>query len=248
MKKSTKIIIYIILSILVAAAFIFYIWSQQTYKPSKELHQLVTAKDYKTIHDSYVFEPKEASDIGIILYAGAKVEPLSYGYLAKSLAEKGYFVAIPNLTMNMSIFDRTAAKPLMNNFTNIDRWVIGGHSLGGVSAASFIQKHPENVAGLLLLASYPSNSVDFSTTTLPTLSIYAENDGVSPPKDILAKQSSLSSTAILHEIAGGNHAGFGMYGAQSDDGVATISNLQQQNQIISQTLKWLDTIKGESTK
>lgn len=246
MKKSTKIIIYIVLAIIMVAALAFFIWSQQTYKPSEELQQLVTSKDYKSVDDSYIFEPKEDSDIGIILYPGAKVEPLAYGYLAKGLAEKGYFVAIPNLTMNMSIFESKAAQPVMEKYSHITRWIVSGHSLGGVSAASFAQKHPEGIAGLLLLASYPSKSVDFSSTNLPTLSIYAEHDGVSPPKDILKNQSALSSTAILHQINGGNHAGFGMYGEQSDDGVATISNLQQQKQIITQITKWLETVKGEN--
>lgn len=246
MKKSTKVILYIILATLLAAALIFFIWSQQTYKPSKELHELVLEKDYKVENDAYIFEPEEKLDIGIILYPGAKVEPLAYGYIAERLAEQGYLVAIPNLRMNMSIFEPTAARPIMDDFPQVERWIIAGHSLGGVSAASFANKHPEGVAGLLLLASYPSKSVDFSNGTLPTLSIYAENDEVSPPKDILKNQSALSSTAVLHEIQGGNHAGFGMYGKQSDDGEATISNFQQQNQIIAQILNWLKTVKGEN--
>ncbi|MBQ0139293.1 MAG: alpha/beta hydrolase [Kurthia sp.] len=248
MKKWVKYSLYIILVLLLAAVLGFYIWSQQTYKPTSELKSLVTTKDYKKSDDLYVFQPKQKTEVGIILYPGAKVEPLAYGYIAKELQQQGYFVVIPQMRFNMAIFEEKKANYIIEEYGDIDRWVIGGHSLGGVVAASYTEKNPDHIAGLFLYASYPSKSVDFSTTNLPTLSIFAEHDQVSPPEDIFKHQSNLSNVAVLHEIIGGNHAGFGMYGKQSDDGEATISNLQQQKKVIKQTLKWLEKTKTTSDK
>ncbi|HEY4532048.1 MAG TPA: alpha/beta hydrolase [Kurthia sp.] len=239
MKKSTKITIFVLLGIAIAAALGFYIWSQQTYKATDELHQLVTKNDYTEQDGWYEFEPKENAKLGIILYPGAKVEPIAYGYLAKQLSLEGYYVAIPKMTLNMAIFDTNIAQEMMDKNPKITQWVIGGHSLGGVTAAEFAANHPEKIVGLLLLASYPSDNVDFSNGTLQTLSIYGDHDRVTTPKDVLANQELLSTTAILHELQGGNHSGFGMYGEQADDGKATITNLEQQNRIVNQTAKWL---------
>lgn len=246
MKKIVKIAIYALLAIVLIAAVGITIWSQQTYKPSAELNELVTSEDYRLVDGNYIFEPEENAEMGIIIYPGAKVEPLAYGYLAKQLTEEGYFVAIPQLRLNMSVFESSAAKPIIDEYTDVSRWIVGGHSLGGVSASSFVGKNPEHIAGVFFLASYPADSSDFSKSTLPMLSIYAENDLLSTPSDISDKQKLLSSTAVLHEIQGGNHAGFGMYGKQKDDGEATISNVDQQNKIVEQITKWLESVKGEN--
>ena len=45
------------------------------------------------------------------------------------------------------------------------------------------------------------------------------------------------------EIKGGNHAGFGSYGAQKGDGKATISNSQQQQELSKYIITWLKEIK-----
>lgn len=240
MKKPFKIALYILLGVIVAAVLGFYIWSQQTYKATEELYNLVTKDDYVIQDKNYVFKAKEETTKGIILYPGAKVEPLAYGYLGKSLAEKGYEVVIPTMRLNMAVFDMKKAESIMEDHPNIEEWIIGGHSLGGAMAASYAAEFPDKIAGLVLFASYPADSVDFSKGTLPILSIYGGKDKVAPVEDILASQPSLSSVAILHEIKEGNHAGFGMYGDQADDGKATISNLEQQNRIVEQIDNWLN--------
>lgn len=245
MKKWTKITLYSVLILILVAALGFYIWSQQTYKPTAQLKNLVTTEDYKKVDDLYVFQPQQKSDFGIILYPGAKVEPLAYGYIAKELQQQGYLVVIPTMRFNMAIFEEKKADSIIKRYGDVRRWVIGGHSLGGVVAASYTKNNPDHIAGLFLYASYPSKNIDFSTSNLPTLSIFGELDEVSPPKDIFAHQSNLSTSAVLHEIIGGNHAGFGMYGKQADDGEPTISNLNQQKQVANQTLKWLWKIKSD---
>ncbi|WP_314078343.1 alpha/beta hydrolase, partial [uncultured Granulicatella sp.] len=58
---------------------------------------------------------------------------------------------------------------------NLDKVYVAGHSLGGVVAsldAVTLQKE-NHLAGLILFASYPDKSVDFSSSNIPVLSIVA---------------------------------------------------------------------------
>ena len=51
--------------------------------------------------------------------------------------------------------------------------------------------------------------------------------------------------AVVHVIAGGNHAGFGFYGPQKvpcADGERTISLAEQQLQVARVTADWLRTL------
>ncbi len=221
----------------------FYIWSQQTYKASEEVAAYVDPDDIKTEENWLVFEPQEKTKNGIILYPGAKVEPEAYSYYAQSLADNGYMVIVPKVNLNFALLDINQADLIIDQFDDITNWFVGGHSLGGVAAASYAYDHLEEVAGLILLASYPSNSSDFSGTDLPVLSLYAEFDGLTTTDTIADTKHLLSPEATLYEVKGGNHAQFGMYGDQKGDGTATISAKEQQDELVTETLKWLNRYK-----
>ena len=101
------------------------------------------------------------------------------------------------------------------------------------------------VKGLIFLASYPSNSNDFSETELPTLSLYAEYDALTTKEKIKETEHLLSSQTTLYELQGGNHAQFGIYGVQKGDGDATISVKEQQDQMIQETVNWLNILNNQ---
>ncbi len=63
----------------------------------------------------------------------------------------------------------------MRNY-NYSHWYMGGHSMGSSIASSYIAEHPENIDGLILLASYPIKNLN--NTNISVLSIYGSNDGV----------------------------------------------------------------------
>lgn len=214
-----------------------YFWSQQTYNASEELHQLV--KDIPKEDEWLIFTPDEQPKAGIIIYPGAKVNTEAYSYIAQELQQEGYVVGIPTVTLNLSILNNNKADELINQMSGIDQWYIGGHSLGGVSAATYVEQHEESVAGLFFLASYPTSGTDFSATQLPMLSIYAENDGLSTLDKIDDSRSLFSDQATFHQIDGGNHAQFGMYGLQKGDNKATISEKEQQDEIADLLVEWL---------
>lgn len=242
MKCKKKYVILVIAIILMGSALCgILVWTNTTYKPTNLLFDYVKESDYIQVGDFYVFKPhdnEQLKNTGIVLYPGALVEPLAYGYYGKALAEHGYLVAIPRVRLNLSITDNDKASEVIALYPEISNWYIGGHSMGGVSAAFYAQKHP-SIKGIILLASYPSKSTDLSHTSLEVLSLYGEKDGLTSLEDIEASKKNLPCTATFVPLKGGNHAQFGIYGAQKGDLPAGIDVITQQQQMIDATLMFL---------
>lgn len=79
MKKVIKYILVSIIALMIIAFGGFYIWSEQTYKPSDELYALVGKGNIKKENGFVTFKPTKTKKVGIVLYPGAKVEPEAYG-------------------------------------------------------------------------------------------------------------------------------------------------------------------------
>ena len=234
--KKKKILKYCILTIVLLLVFSvsgILIWTNNTYKPTLELLDLVSESDYTKEGDFYVFNPKsESNGKGIVIYPGALVEPLSYGYIANELSKEGYLVAIPEVNLNLSITENNKADEFIENNKDIREWYVAGHSMGGVSASYYAEDNQDIVNGLILLGSYPAKSTDLSDNNQKALSIYAENDGLTTLNNVEESKKNLPQDAIFLEIKGGNHAQFGMYGEQKGDNKAEISSKEQQDEII----------------
>ncbi|CAH0260976.1 hypothetical protein SRABI96_03424 [Peribacillus sp. Bi96] len=239
MKKAIKYGLISIIALMVIAFGGFYIWSEQTYKPSDELYSFVGKGNITKDNGFVTFQPTKSKKEGIVLYPGAKVEPEAYSYYAKELAKDGYTVVIPDVRFNFALFDKNKAAKAKNEYPSVEKWYVGGHSLGGVAAAAYAYENPREVEGIIFLGSYPSDSNDFSKTKVPMLSLYAEYDGLSKVEKIEETKHLLSKEANMHKIAGGNHAQFGLYGKQKGDNEATISAKEQQEEMIVVTKKWL---------
>ena len=127
----------------------------------------------------------------------------------------------------------------------LDKVYVAGHSLGGVVAsldAVTLQKE-NHLAGLILFASYPDKSVDFSSSNIPVLSIVASNDKILNWEKYEASKSRLPKTSEELMIEGGNHSGFGMYGEQKGDGARSISNEEQQQKVIEKMTEFMRKAK-----
>ncbi|WP_406945901.1 alpha/beta hydrolase [Halobacillus sp. SY10] len=238
MKKWLKYMLLSLLALISVGVLFFFIWTQQTYEPSEEMTRLV--KEPNQTDSWVVHEPRGNAKGGIIIYPGAKVEPEAYSYLAQQLASNGYITGIPNVTLNLPILNTNKAKEMMDRYPEAGEWYVGGHSLGGVAAASFVKEHPDKTDGLILLASYPTEGKSFADTETPILSIYAENDGLTTESKIKETKPLLSKETTLHKIEGGNHAQFGMYGSQKGDQPAEIPAKTQQEIIVRTIHKWLE--------
>ncbi len=162
---------------------------------------------------------------GIIFYPGGKVEYTSYEPLMYALADKGFVVVLCEMPFNLAVLDINAADGVIDALLEIESWYICGHSLGGSMAASYIAKRSDKIDGLVLLGSYSSADV----SNVKVLSIYGSNDGVMNRKKYAKYKDNLPESLTEIIIEGGNHAGFGMYGAQKGDGEAEISSVEQIN-------------------
>lgn len=171
----------------------------------------------------------EGTDTALVFYPGAKVEYTAYAPLMLRLAENGIDCFIVEMPYNMAIFGLGSADKLIEKYSNsYTHWYIGGHSLGGAMAASYAAKHTDKLDGLVLLAAYPTASLD--ADGFKVVSVYGSEDGVlnqSKYKNSLKYMPADFSELV---IEGGNHAGFGSYGTQARDGEAAISQEEQWEQ------------------
>jgi len=188
----------------------------------------------------WVFSPSTGEPTaGLVLYPGARVDPRAYAPAAHTLAQEGYLVVIAPMPLNLAILAPDRAADVMTAFPEIDRWAVGGHSLGGAMAARFAYQNPDTVQRLVLWAAYPASTDDLSGLPLAVTSIYGTRDGLTTGAKITASRALLPGDTRWVVIEGGNHAQFGWYGPQPGDGTATVSREEQQRQIVAATLELL---------
>ena len=171
-----------------------------------------------------VFEPDNAIT-GLIFYPGGKVEHAAYIPLMQACAEKGILCIITEMPFNLAVFDINAADGIQKEYPQVEHWYIGGHSLGGSMAASYLEKHTDEYEGLILLGSY--STADLSDAALEVLSIYGSEDQVLNREKYNDNISNLPKDFKEIVIEGGCHAYFGMYGAQDGDGTPSMTNSEQ---------------------
>ncbi len=174
-----------------------------------------------------VIEPKNAT-CGFIFYPGGKVEHTAYIPLMQACAEEGVLCIIVNMPFRLAVLDMNAADGIRELYPQIKEWYIGGHSLGGAMAASYVEKHTDDYEGLILLGAY--STADLSDTELKVLSLYGSEDDVMDRTKYEECRLNLPSGAVEIVIEGGCHAYFGMYGEQEGDGASRIEPEDQIRQ------------------
>lgn len=173
-----------------------------------------------------VFMPDEATK-GLIFYPGGKVEHIAYIPLMQACADRGILCVLVEMPFNLAVFDVNAADGIIQQYPEIDDWYIGGHSLGGSMAASYLSNKSDDYKGLVLLGSY--SATDISDTGLKVLSVYGSEDTVLNTDKYKENKSNLPNDFNEVLIDGGCHAYFGMYGNQDGDGTPSITNEEQIN-------------------
>jgi hypothetical protein len=229
--------------------FIFILWSivnMKTYKADKKALEALKSDneiDVK-IDKNITFTPKNKNiEAGFIFYPGGLVEPESYAPLCRKISEKGYKVIIVDMPLNLAIFGEDKASYVIKNNPEVKRWVIGGHSLGGVMAASYTFKHNDVIKGLALYASYPQDKHNISKTNIKVISVWGSNDKVADIEKVQEAKKLLPEDTRFASIDGGNHSQFGNYGFQKGDGISTISGEEQQSRASEYTVDLIKEIK-----
>lgn len=238
--------VFIGLGIILILAFGgFVVWAQNPLGPGQQALAALGADGNVNVqngNDSIVFMPANAEpDTGLIFYPGGRVDYRSYASPLHQIAAHGYLVVLVRAPLNLMVFDPGKAGSVISQYPQIKHWAVGGHSLGGAMAASYVYQQPGTVDGLVLWASYPASNNDLSNSGVKVLSIYGTLDmaGVGA---FDASRALLPVDTTWVVIEGGNHAQFGNYGLQPGDNVATISTSDQQAQAVDATVKFLDSL------
>ncbi len=177
------------------------------------------------IEDGMVVFNAEKAIAGLIFYPGGKVEYSSYEPLMKACAERGITCVLVEMPFNLAVLDMNAADGIQEKYPEIEKWYIGGHSLGGSMAASYLSENSDAFEGLVLLGSY--STADLSVTEVSVLSLYGSEDMVMNREKYDENKTNLPDDFTEIVIDGGCHAYFGMYGNQEGDGTPTITQSEQ---------------------
>ena len=226
LNKHLKIIIPLTIALIIVIACWFYLTD---YYPA-DVDAISTFSYSESITKTYLedniisYVPENAT-AGLIFYPGGKVEYTSYEPLMFALAERNILCIIIEMPFNLAVFNVNAANGIKNQYPDIQNWYIGGHSLGGAMTASYISNNTSDFCGLVLLAAYSTS--DLSQSNLNVISIYGSEDKVLNKEKYDKYKTNLPKNTSEHIIEGGNHAYFGMYGAQKGDGIPLINNTEQ---------------------
>lgn len=211
-----------------------------TYRGTPEAMEKWNEHSYVKKNQYYRFDAKGEEQATLLFYTGALVEPQAYVGIAQGLAQNGITTYVIESSLNLPIFEMGTMETIVKE-EKLNKVYVAGHSLGGVVAsldAVTLQKE-NHLAGLILFASYPDKSVDFSSSDVPVLSIVASHDKILNWEKYEASKSRLPKSSEELMIEGGNHSGFGMYGEQKGDGKASISNKEQQQKVIEKLTEFM---------
>jgi len=239
-----RILLGILIVLLVVLAG-FTIWAYTPLGPMPQALAALQSDDAVQVTQGpwLTFSPTGAEPItGLIFYPGGRVDPRSYAPAARAIASQGYQVVIVPMPFNLAVFGAGRAADVIAAHPEIQNWAVGGHSLGGAMAASYLYTQPQAADGLILWAAYPASNNSLADRPLAVTSVSATEDGLATPDKIEASRPLLPSATRWVPIEGGNHAQFGYYGPQPGDGVATISREAQQQQVVAATLDLLASL------
>ena len=165
----------------------------------------------------------ESAEPFLISSETVAVTPASNGLMFDGPSDSRAVIFYPGAKV-----EADAAKDIQQEY-HYDQWYMAGHSLGGVTAATYLQEHSDEFRGLILLAAY---STDPLPEELQVVSLYGDQDEVLNMEEYEKNRENLPEKAEEVIISGGNHAQFGNYGIQKGDGTAVISRENQQRQVV----------------
>ena len=223
----------------------FFIWLSSYYAPTKEAELNLKSDSYVEVNidkNLISFTPKNTTPTkGFILYPAAKVDAKAYAKICKMISSQGYQVVAVDMPLNFPAFGKNKASEVIKEYSNIDNWVIGGDSLGGLIATRYVNSNLEKIDGVVLISSYPIDSY-LKEINMDVLSIWGSKDGVIDFQALIDAKEKLPENTIYTEIEGANHSQFGSYGTYKNDQEALISEDEQQEKTANSIIKFLEVI------
>lgn len=234
MKKHKKLIITLsaVTAVLLAVFIGCAVYVNDYYHAEDTAIAAMATKNNYTVEEyggNIAFIPNKPV-AGLIFYPGGKVEHTAYAPLMAEFAKKGVLCVLVEMPFRLAVLDMNAADEIQDNFPQIEKWYIGGHSLGGAMAASYVSNHTSEFDGLLLLGAY--STADISDSGLSVISVYGSEDKVLNMEKYEENRELLPSGFTELIIDGGCHSYFGNYGHQDGDGEPFILPEEQLRQTV----------------
>ena len=241
-----KIFKRILLGLLIVLAVLvlgFVIWALNPLEPTPEALAALESDSKVTVTqgDGYVsFMPTGTTPTkAFVFYPGGRVDYRAYAAPLRQLAEQGYLAILLPVRLNLAFFDVNAADRAIPDFPEIQEWVVGGHSLGGVAASMYAAKQ-DDIDGVVYWASYPADD-SLQNSEMKFTSIYGTLD-MGGMESFESSASILPAETQFVVIDGGNHSQFGNYGLQPGDNPATITWQEQQAEAVAATARLLESL------
>jgi pimeloyl-ACP methyl ester carboxylesterase len=219
------------------ATAIFVTWSLLAYRaqgPERLTALQSDARVTVTAADGYwSFTPQAPARAGLMFFPGALVDPVAYAPLVHAIADAGYtaiLIQVPRRgafggAEGPEVFARARAAAAG---APVRRWVVAGHSRGGVIACHVVRDGFPGLAGAVLLGTSHPRDFSLAATTVPMTRVYGTRDTIADVDKVEATRVNLPPSARIIRIDGGNHSQFGYYGFQPGDWPATITREAQQ--------------------
>jgi pimeloyl-ACP methyl ester carboxylesterase len=191
---------------------------------------------------------KDPGPRALLFVPGGGVEATAYAPLLRTVAEKGtrvFLVKLPGKPESPEKQKRLAVEQgqeIIKSQADVKGWVVGGHSLGGATAALFVHEQPQQFRGLILIATTHPRDFDLSGYAGDVTKVYGTQDNVAKFAQSEANKKLLPAETHWVRIEGGNHAQFGNYGRQFGDGKATISREEQQNATVAALVEAMERV------
>ena len=213
----------VLLAVVLALTAVCAAYLGDYYAPESRAADLAAAA--QATRDGDLVFPSGDTDTGFIFYPGGKVDHRAYAPLMQELSDRGILCVLVEMPFRLAVLEMDAAEGIQEQYPQIEHWYIGGHSLGGSMAASYLAGHTDDFAGLVLLGAYSTE--DLSQAGLSVLSVYGSEDLVMNREKYDQYLKNLPAGFQEIVIDGGCHAYFGMYGPQDGDGTPTLTNEEQ---------------------
>jgi len=238
----------------ISATVVFTLWSLVAYRAAPEAQTALVSDSRVSVtgeQNGWVFSPANldsTGSVGLLFLPGSLVDPVAYAPLARAAAEAGFPAYLIKLPWRGAFGGAKTAefqsnvRAVMARSDVAMRWVLAGHSLGGVIASDIASQSPQRFAGLVLIATSHPRDVNLSLLSVPVTKIMGTNDGLATPSEVESNRKNLPAATNWVRIEGGNHSQFGWYGFQPGDSRATISPAVQHNLMIQAVVATLHRV------
>ena len=197
-------------------------------------------------HHRAAFIPKSPQKKGVIIYPGA-VEHLAYACVGKGIAEKGYLAAVANTPLNVFGGNHDRASKIIQEFQDIDQWILVGHSFGGLIIDDYARRHPaqKKLGGLVYWGAFPVMNQS-ENDHLRMLVLRGTQEAMLEKYNGYNYKKNMPPHSPIQIIQGANHSYYADYGLSARDGKAEITREAQQEEVIRLTLAFLESLSTQA--